>query len=216
MPAKAPRAPERGAPSGAVSEERSGNARRRQREPRRRVRLCRYGLRSCEDRHLGLFGEHDAEDLLERQQVGARCPALEVVAGAAPLTGVERDVMRVVVATERERETVDRDAIELSSVAIRLLDLADQGAVHRGATSVALPGACGAAVRSCTSTGDGGRVPEGYTRGPPTTPPEMVRGGLGRAGPLPPEVVLETDDVVELRGRHLHQLGPLDRLVAMD
>src|SRR5262245_30589659 len=44
----------------------------------------------------------------------------------------------------------------------------------------------------------------------------MVRGGLRRAGPLPPEVVLETHDVVELRGGHLHQLGPLDRLVAVD
>ena len=88
----------------------------------------------------------------------ARPPALEVVAGAAPLTGVEPDVMGVVVATEREREPVDRDPIELSRVAIRLLDLADQGAVHRGATSVARTGARGAAVRSCTSTGDGGRV----------------------------------------------------------
>src|SRR6185503_8248294 len=46
-------------------------------------------------------------------------------------TGVETDVMGVVVATERECETVDRDAIELARVAVRLLDLADQGAVHR-------------------------------------------------------------------------------------
>ena len=48
-----------------------------------------------------------------------------------PLTGVEADMVRVVVATERERDAVDRDAIELSRVAICLLDLADQGTVHR-------------------------------------------------------------------------------------
>ena len=43
-----------------------------------------------------------------------------------PLSGVEGDVVDVVIATEREGEPVDRDAIELSRVAIRLLDLADQ------------------------------------------------------------------------------------------
>ena len=75
-------------------------------------------------------------------------PTLEVVAGATPLTAVEPDVMGVVIATECEREMVDRDPIELSGVAIRLLDLADQGAVHRSATSVAHMGARGAAVRS--------------------------------------------------------------------
>ena len=107
--------------------------------------------------------------------------------------------MGVVVATEREREPVDRDAIELSRVAIRLLDLADQGAVHRGATSVAPLGARGAAVRSCTSTGDGGRVPEEYTRGPAGGTPEIGPGRLRRARPLASEVVLEADDVVELR-----------------
>ena len=56
----------------------------------------------------------------------ARSPTLEVVAGASPLTGIEGDVMRVVVATERERQPVDGDPIELSRVAIRLFDLADQ------------------------------------------------------------------------------------------
>src|SRR5215210_339638 len=40
-------------------------------------------------------------------------------------------MVSVVVATEREGEPVDRDAIELSRVAICLFDLADQGTVHR-------------------------------------------------------------------------------------
>ena len=58
--------------------------------------------------------------------MGARAPTIEIVAGAMSLSGVEGDVMDVVIATEGEREPVDRDAIELSRVAIRLLDLADQ------------------------------------------------------------------------------------------
>ena len=57
-------------------------------------------------------------------------PSFEVVAGAVPLAGIEADVVGVVVAAERERNAIDRDAIELAGVAIRLLDLADQGAVH--------------------------------------------------------------------------------------
>src|SRR6266446_8574383 len=84
-----------------------------------------------EDRDLGFFGQHHAHDLLEGEQVDARTPALEIVASAVPLTGVEADVMDVVVATEREGEAVDRDSIELSRVAISLFDLADQGTVHR-------------------------------------------------------------------------------------
>src|SRR5215208_3260733 len=59
------------------------------------------------------------------------------MAGAVPLTGVEADVVRVVVAAEREGHTIDRDPVQLAGVTIRLLDLADQGAVHRAATSVA-------------------------------------------------------------------------------
>src|SRR4029453_14823751 len=43
----------------------------------------------------------------------------------------EADMVGVVVPTERDGEPVDRDAIELSRVAIRLLDLADQRTVHR-------------------------------------------------------------------------------------
>ena len=56
-------------------------------------------------------------------------------------------MVRVVVATEREREAIDGDPIELSRVAIRLLDLADQGAVHR-VQPPSPEGARGAAVRS--------------------------------------------------------------------
>ena len=123
-----------------------------------------------EDRDLGLLGKHDPEDLLEGQKVNTRSPTVEVVAGASPLAGIEVDMVRVVVAAEREREPVDRDPIELARVAICLLDLADQGTVHRGATSVALWGARGSAVRSCTSTGDGGRVPEAYTCRPIGSP----------------------------------------------
>jgi len=48
------------------------------------------------------------------------------VAGASPLTGFEVDMVRVVVATEGEGEAIDGDPIELSRVAIRLFDLADQ------------------------------------------------------------------------------------------
>src|SRR5439155_23546965 len=61
----------------------------------------------------------------------ARLPTVEVVACAVPLSGVETDMVRVVVTADRERESVDRDPIELARVAVRLLDLADQGAVHR-------------------------------------------------------------------------------------
>src|SRR6185436_12860012 len=116
------------------------------------------GLSRGEDRDLRFFGQHHAEDLLERQEMDARSPTLEVVAGATPLTAVEPDVMGVVIATECEREMVDRDPIELSGVAIRLLDLADQGAVHRSATSVARVGRSRGRRPVSASTGDGGRV----------------------------------------------------------
>src|SRR5262245_613891 len=98
----------------------------------------RHGLLLGEDGDLGLFRQHHAEDLLQSEQMHAGTRALEVVAGAMPLTSVETDVMGVVVATEGERETVDGDPIQLARVAIRLLDLADQRAVHRRRTSVAL------------------------------------------------------------------------------
>ena len=89
-----------------------------------------YGLRG-EDRLLGGVGQHRAHDLLDGENVDARSPTVEIMAGAVPLTGVETQVMRVVVAAERERQSVDRDPIQLARVAIRLLDLADQGTVHR-------------------------------------------------------------------------------------
>src|SRR5205814_9914776 len=46
-------------------------------------------------------------------------------------------MVRVVVAPKGERQAVDRDPIQLTRVAIRLLDLADQRAVHRRKTSIA-------------------------------------------------------------------------------
>src|SRR5450759_919271 len=84
-----------------------------------------------EDGDLDLLWEHDAEDLLQREEMHARAPALEVVARTVPLAGVETDVMGVVVPTERQGDAFDRDAIQLASVAIRLLDLADERGVHR-------------------------------------------------------------------------------------
>ncbi len=101
-----------------------------------------------EDGDLRLLGQHGTHDLLQGQEMDARGPALEVMAGAVPLTGVETDVVGVVVAPEGEREPIDRDPVQLAGVTICLLDLADQGAVHRAATSVAPWGAAGAAVRS--------------------------------------------------------------------
>src|SRR3954469_9044128 len=71
-----------------------------------------------EDRLLGFIREHHAHDLLQREDVNASPPTVEVMAGAVPLAGVETDVMRVVVATECERDPVDRDPIELARVAI--------------------------------------------------------------------------------------------------
>src|SRR5205814_763136 len=65
-----------------------------------------------EDRDLGLFREHHAEHLLEGEKVDARSPTVKVVAGASPLAGIEIDMVRVVVAAERERESVDGDSIE--------------------------------------------------------------------------------------------------------
>jgi hypothetical protein len=97
--------------------------------------------------------QHHAHDLLEGEEMDAGTPALEIVAGAMPRTGVETDMVGVVVATEGEREAVDRDPVQLARVAIRLLDLADQGAVHRRGPSMPEPSAQAvieAAVRSCT------------------------------------------------------------------
>jgi len=105
---------------------------------------------ATEDRDLGLFGQHHPEDLLQGKQMDTRVPALEVVAGAVPAPGVEAHVMGVVVTAKREVEAIDRDPIELACVAVRLLDLADQGAVHRPGSSVAPGGAHEAAVRSST------------------------------------------------------------------
>src|SRR3954469_7056679 len=143
-----------------VNEERSApNERpRRHRGTPHDRRSGRDGLRSGKDGYLSVFGKHDPEHLLEGEKVDTRTPTLEVVAGATPLTAVEPDVVGVVIAAEREREPVDRDPIELTRVAIRLLDLADQGAVHRSATSVARVGRSRGRRPVSTSTGDGGRV----------------------------------------------------------
>jgi hypothetical protein len=70
-----------------------------------RVRSGGQRLRR-EDGDLRFLGQHDAKDLLQSQQVDARIPTLEVMAGAMPRTGVETDVMGVVVAAEGEREMV--------------------------------------------------------------------------------------------------------------
>src|SRR6185312_9184903 len=75
-------------------------------------------------------------------------------------------------------------------------------------------GAAEAAVRSAPPTGGSGRVPEAYTRGRPRSSPN--RPGSGGVGPLPAEVVLESDHVIELGSRHLDELAPFDRLEPMD
>src|SRR5207344_786520 len=67
-------------------------------------------------------------------------------------------VVGVVVAAERERQAIDRDPIELAGVAIRLFDLADQGAVHLARPSRPPRGAMAAAVRSCTDRARRARV----------------------------------------------------------
>ena len=54
-----------------------------------------------------------------------------------------------------------------------------------------------------------------HPRPGPVTP-EIVPRIRGAFGPLASEVVLESDDVVELRSRHLDELASLDRLVPMD
>src|SRR5215210_7923410 len=61
------------------------------------------GLRR-EDRFLGSFGQHHAHDLLDREDMDAGPPTVEIMAGAMPLAGVEADMVRVVVTAERERE----------------------------------------------------------------------------------------------------------------
>src|SRR3954468_15666777 len=88
-----------------------------------------------EDGALRVVGQHLAEDLLEGKKMDAGTPALEVVVRAMPPAGVEADVMRVVVTTERQGNALDRDAVHLAGVAVRLLDLADERGVHRRGTS---------------------------------------------------------------------------------
>src|SRR6185369_1227038 len=85
-------------------------------------------------------------------------PGFEIVAGAVPLTGIETHVVGVVVTAERERQAVDRDAIELAGVAVGLLDLADQGRVHLARPSSPGMGAV-APPSSPAPTGRGGRKP---------------------------------------------------------
>src|SRR5665811_547884 len=67
----------------------------------------------------------------------ATLPTLEVVARTVPGTGVEAHMVGVVVPTERDAEAIELDAILLAGIPIRLLDLADERAVHRGDPSVA-------------------------------------------------------------------------------
>ena len=61
-----------------------------------------------EDGNLRSLGEHLTEDLLQGQLVNAALPALEVVARAVPGTGVETHVVRVVVASKRDAEAIER------------------------------------------------------------------------------------------------------------
>src|SRR5215203_5115804 len=103
-------------------------------------------------------------------------PTVEIVAGAVPLTGVEADMVRVVVTAERERDPVDRDAIELARVAVRLLDLADQGAVHRRIPPQPARGASrGRRFRSCTRPVWGGRGPHDTPGGRSGHPPKSAQ-----------------------------------------
>src|SRR5205823_3432936 len=113
----------------------------------------------------------------------ARAPAVEVVAGAVPLTGVEADVVGVVVATEGERETVDRDPIELSRVPIRLLDLADQRTVHRATPPPPRRGDQAAVVRSAPRPGCARHRPARarmYRRSPRRVPDRGAAGPRAR------------------------------------
>jgi hypothetical protein len=52
------------------------------------------------------------------------------VAVALPAIGLEDDMMCIVVTREGDAQTLDRDAVALACVPMRLLDLADDAGVH--------------------------------------------------------------------------------------
>jgi hypothetical protein len=85
---------------------------------------------SSKDRDLGALGQHHAQDLLEGEYVDAGTPALEEVAGAMPGFTVESNRVNVVVAFESHRELLERNPIQLTGIAVRLLDLPNERAVH--------------------------------------------------------------------------------------
>src|ERR1035437_1808661 len=93
---------------------------------------------SGKDRRLRGLGQHHAQYLLQGEDVNARTPALEEVASAVPGFAFESNRVRIVVALKRDRELFERDPIQLAGVAVRLLDLPDERAVHRRYPSVAL------------------------------------------------------------------------------
>src|SRR5450432_1041551 len=110
------------------------------------------------DEEVRFLGHHHAQHLVNREEVDAAAPTLEIVAGAAPLSGHEGHVMGVVVATERQRKLVDRNPIELASIAICLLDLANERTVHApGPPSPVLWALSRPPSDPARSTGDGGR-----------------------------------------------------------
>src|SRR5665213_2865821 len=110
------------------------------------------------DQEVRLSRHHHSEHLVDREEVDAATPTLEIVAGAAPLSGQQGDLVSVVVAPECQRKLVDRNPIELVSVAICLLDLADKRTVHVPGPPSPLTWALSRPPSDpARSTGDGGR-----------------------------------------------------------
>src|SRR5205823_2598350 len=153
-------------------------------------------------------GQHHAEHLLEGEKVDATPPRFEVVAGAVPLTGIEAHVVGVVVAAERERNAIDRDSIELAGVAIRLLDLADQGAVHLARPSRPLAGRW-RPPSGPAPTERGGRSPSLHPEPPLRPSQHRFSAGVraSTAGPLG-----RTKRVTKSRGNY-SSCGPCHRVV---
>src|SRR5665811_1843908 len=100
----------------------------------------------------------------------ATLPTLEVVARTVPGTGDEAHMVGVVVPTERDAEAIELDAILLAGIPIRLLDLADERAVHRGDPSVATWTRRGRRPVELSGRPAGGRF------GNSTTPHQEARG----------------------------------------
>src|SRR5258706_1075964 len=101
-----------------------------------------------------------------------------------PLAGVETDMVRVVAAADRQSEPVEGDSIELAGVAVRLLDLADQGAVHQARPSSPRRGS---GVRRPVLHHRPGEaaVAQGYSQSPRRVSPQIPH----RARPAAPEPV---------------------------